>query len=120
MLLPWVSDVTVAIQGEVEGDAVEGGQVNGLLRAAARRLELGGGVHLDDAAAAAVAATAGACAAFTGVAEELVHAREEVRVQEAVLGRRRRRVLLLQLLLLGMKPGQVLQDDSQFSISAVS
>ena len=86
MLLPWVSDVTVAIQGEVEGDAVEGGQVNGLLRAAARRLELGGGVHLDDAAAAAVAAaTAGACAAFTGVAEELVHAREEVRVQEAVL-----------------------------------
>ena len=115
MFLPWVSDVTVAVEGEVEGDAVEGGQVDGLLRAAARRLELGGGVHLDDAAAAAVAATAGgACAAFTGVAEELVHAREEVRVQEAVLGRRRRRVLLLQLLLLGMKPGQVLQDDIQF------
>ena len=105
--LAWVGDVSVAVEGKVEGDAVERGEVDRLLGAAARRLELGpgpGGVH-----------TRLARGLVRGVAQELVHAREEVRVQQAVLHGRRRGVLLL---LRWMKSGVGLhQCNSLFGIS---
>ena len=97
--LTWVSDVSVAVEWKVEGDAVEGGQVDGLLGAAARGLELCRGINL-------------AARCHCGVAEELVHAREEVGVEEAVLRRRRRRLLLMRR----VKPGQSLNGDNQFEI----
>ena len=72
IFLPWVSDVSIAVEWKVEGDAVEGGQVDGLLGAAARGLELCRGINL-------------AARCHCGVAEELVDAREEVGVEQAVL-----------------------------------